>query len=140
MIYTDLGPCLKRESDGAFIPKDPANTDYARAVQEVAEGISTVEQPPAVDPTPARIAAAWSAADKIAREGVDENARARFTIWLIEPESSPAKKQAIRDCVAWMDQIWSRYAVVKAQIQAGQDAQFTFDTPCPYNFWQIAAL
>jgi hypothetical protein len=32
MIYTDLGQCLRRESDGAAIPKDPANRDYQEAL------------------------------------------------------------------------------------------------------------
>jgi hypothetical protein len=140
MIYTDLGHCLKRESDGAYIPKDLTNTDYDRALQEVAVGVSTIQQAPAVDPTPARIAAAWEAAHDLAIAAIDSDARDRFGIWFSDPDTSPAKRQAIKDCVAWMDSIWQTYGAVKAQILAGNDAKFQFSTPCPYTFWEVVAL
>lgn len=51
MIYTDIGTCLRRESDGASIPKDAANSDYSRALAEVVAGTSQiVAKPPPTKP------------------------------------------------------------------------------------------
>jgi hypothetical protein len=140
MIYTDLTTALRRESDGAFIPKDPANGDYARALQEVADGVSTIQQPAPIDPTPARISAAWEAANALAESVIDHNSREQFIVWLIDPTVSAARKAAIADCMTWMAGIWQTYAATKAQIVAGNDAKFSFDTPCPHTFWEVAAL
>jgi hypothetical protein len=39
LIKTNLGyECVQRVSDGAFIPFDPANTDYQAYLKWVAEG------------------------------------------------------------------------------------------------------
>ena len=47
MIYTDIGSSLRRESDGASIPKDPRNADYSRALAEVAAATSQIVAKPA---------------------------------------------------------------------------------------------
>ena len=47
MIYTNLGASLRRESDGASIPKDASNSDYARALAEVAASTSQIVAKPA---------------------------------------------------------------------------------------------
>jgi len=135
MIYTDMGPCLTRQSDGACIPKDPANRDYSEAL-----ATGTINVAPAVDPIPARIAAAWSAADIIASGAIDHNSREQFILWLIDPTSTPARKAAIAQCLTWMAGIWAAYATAKAQIQAGNAVVFSYPTPCPFTFWQVAAL
>lgn len=36
--YIDLGFCVRREADGALIPKDPANRDFAEFLAWVAAG------------------------------------------------------------------------------------------------------
>ena len=144
MIYTDLGHALKRESDGTWIPKDPANTDYARAVQEVANGGSTIEQPPA--PSTASLinaahSVAYESAKQMALAAIDIDARFKYNIWLIDPNSSAAQKAAIWEVYAWTDALWHEYATVRARILAGDlSARFSFSVPCPFTFWQIAAL
>ena len=135
MIYTDLGPSLRRESDGASIPKDPANRDYSEAL-----ATGTINVAPAVDPIPARIAAAWSAADRIASSAIDHNSREQFILWFIDPTSTPARKAAIAQCLTWMAGIWAAYATAKSQIQAGNAVAFSYSAPCPFTFWQVAAL
>lgn len=51
MIYTDLGHAIRRESDGASIPKDQENIDYSRALAEVANGTSQIAaKPPLTKP------------------------------------------------------------------------------------------
>jgi hypothetical protein len=37
--YTDAPCCIKRLSDNAFIPLDPANSDYAEFLVKQAEGV-----------------------------------------------------------------------------------------------------
>jgi len=135
MIYIDQGTCLTRQSDGACIPKDPGNRDYAEAL-----ATGTINIAPAVDPIPSRIAAAWSAADSIAFSAIDHNSREQFILWLIDPTSTPARKAAIAQCLTWMAGIWAAYATAKAQIQAGNAVVFSYPTPCPFTFWQVAAL
>ena len=135
MIYTDQGQSIRRESDGACIPKDPANRDYAEALAS-----GTINVAPAVDPIPARITAAWTAADRIAFAAIDHNSREQFILWLIDPTSTPARKAAIAQCLAWMAGIWAAYATAKAQIQTGNAVVFSYSTPCPFTFWQVAAL
>jgi len=93
-----------------------------------------------IDQTPARISAAWSAADIIASSAIDHNSREQFIIWLIDPTSTSARKAAIAQCLAWMAGIWAAYATAKAQIQAGNAVVFSYPTPCPFTFWQVAAL
>ena len=45
------GNCILRLTDNAFIPSDPANTDYQRFIQDVAEqGIEIVEGPDIIEP------------------------------------------------------------------------------------------
>ena len=135
MIYTDQGQSIRRESDGAIIGKDPGNRDYAEAL-----ATGTINAAPAVNPIPARLAAAWTAADAIAFSAIDHNSREQFILWLIDPTSTPAKKAAIAQCLAWMAGIWAAYAMAKAQIQAGNAVVFSYPTPCPFTFWQVAAL
>jgi hypothetical protein len=91
-----------------------------------------------IDQAPARIAAAWAAADALAVSTIDHNSRERFLAWLIDPATSSTKRQRIADVQAWMDSIWQHFYVVKAQITAGEDVQFNFATPCPWTFWDIA--
>lgn len=88
----------------------------------------------------ARISAAWSAADALAQSVIDHNSREQFIVWLINPSSSAAKKAAIGDCLAWMAGIWAAYEAVKSQILAGTDVQFSYVTPCPHTFWEVASL
>jgi hypothetical protein len=56
MYQLTTGDCVKRLADDAFIPPDPANTDYAAYLEWVAAG-NTPEPAPAppapVDLTPA---------------------------------------------------------------------------------------
>ena len=93
-----------------------------------------------IDQTPARIAAAWSAADRIASSAIDHNSREQFILWLIDPTSTPARKAAIAQCLTWMAGIWAAYATAKSQIQAGNAVAFSYPAPCPFTFWQVAAL
>jgi hypothetical protein len=134
-IYTSFERYIRRESDGACVPKDPANRDYQAALES-----GTIVTAPAADPIPARIAAAWSAADALAESAIDHNSREQFIVWLIDPSSSVARKQAIGACLTWMSQVWGTYAATKAQIIAGNDARFSFSTACPHTFWEVAQL
>lgn len=92
------------------------------------------------DYSASRIASAWSAADSIASSAIDHNSREQFILWLIDPTSTPARKAAIAQCLTWMAGIWAAYATAKSQIQAGNAVVFSYPTPCPFNFWQVAAL
>ena len=131
--YLDTGALLLR-SDGACVPKDPRNIDYLSAL---ASGAITVAAP--ADPAVARLSAAWQAADTAAREGIDDNARLRFVLWLIDPTSSAERRARIAACLAWADAIWADYATVKASILAGRDTRIATPSPCPYTFWEIAS-
>ena len=93
-----------------------------------------------VDPRPERIAAAWKAADAHASSGMDANSRASL-LWLaVDPACPTWRRERIQAVQAWWAAVWSHYAAVKQQINAGVDA--TFDTsvpgPCPFTIWQIA--
>lgn len=85
------------------------------------------------------IAEAWAHYDAVALEGVDLNARGRFTLWLIDPASSADRLAKIQENLQWIDAVWSHYAADKAAIEAGTFTDYTWDNiPCPYTFWEIA--
>ena len=97
------------------------------------------------DDLPAQIQARkdeeYDKANALALAGVDLNARAKYNVWLISPASSETRKSAIWSVDAWSDDLWQEYGAVRARILAGDlSARFTFSTPCPFTFWQIAAL
>jgi hypothetical protein len=48
--YTSEVSCINRHADNAFIPLDPANTDYQKYLEWVAEG-NTPLPPDAVEET-----------------------------------------------------------------------------------------
>jgi hypothetical protein len=93
-----------------------------------------------VDLRPERIAAAWKAADKHAASGMDANSRASL-LWLAMDPACPAwRRERIQAVQAWWAAVWSHYAAVKQQINAGVDAEFDPSIPgqCPFTIWQIA--
>jgi hypothetical protein len=97
------------------------------------------EGTPIADPDPIpvdqRITDAWSKADAIAKSGADDNSRARYLTWMIDPASSAERKARIAAVTAWMDAIWTAYAAFKAN----PVGEFTPpEDPCPFTFWQIA--
>ena len=63
------GDCILRTSDGAFIPPDPANTDYAAYLQWVEQGGTPEPAPKPVAPvelTPAeKLAASGLTVDEL---------------------------------------------------------------------------
>ena len=126
------------------VPVTEASSDYRRLLEEVAAGGAQIVDAPA--PSTASLIAArkdeeYEKANALVLEGVDLNARAKYNIWLISSASSEARKAAIWSIDAWTDDLWHEYAVVRARILAGDlSARFTFSVPCPFTFWQIAAL
>jgi hypothetical protein len=128
--------CIIRLADGACIPPDPANRDYADYLTWVAAGNAAHPAPgPSLQ---SLIDAQWSRADALVRAALDDNARARYLAWLID--GNPTQKQMVRDVQAWADGIWQSYAVAKAAIEAGDATATVLDPPaCPHDFWAIAA-
>jgi hypothetical protein len=108
-------------------------------------GVETIEHPAEhtieiIDTAPeeqaARIAVAWTAANAAAEAGADQNARARYLAWLIDPACPQARKDKILAVQAWMDAIWTSYAIYKASPVG--DFVLPAD-PCPHSFWDIAS-
>ena len=132
--------CIRRLSDGACIPSDPLNVDYAAYLVWVAEG-NTPLPAPVVDPKPALIAAAWSAADAHARQGLDENARASLLWYAMDPACPEWRKARIAAVQAWWAAVWVEYAAVRARIDTGESAIYDPATagPCPFSIWQLAS-
>ncbi len=63
---------IRRLSDGATIPPDPANTDYATYLRDVSAGVTVLDEDP-VDPKPsllAQIAALEATQHRAIREHV----------------------------------------------------------------------
>jgi len=89
----------------------------------------------------AAIAAAWTAADTFASDGMDVNSRSSL-LWLAMVPNCPQwRLKRIMEVQNWWSAIWTHYAMVKAQIEAGQDARFDPAVPgcCPFTIWQIAS-
>jgi hypothetical protein len=127
-----------------FTTEDPATVD-ARLAEHPCYGTPEEREVVITDRTPdalyARKEAEYEKAKKLALDAIDIDARFKYNIWLIDPTASAAKKAAIWEVYAWTDALWQEYAVVRARILAGDtSAVFSFATPCPYNFWQVAAL
>ena len=126
------------------VPVTEASSDYRRLLEEVAAGEVQIVDAPA--PSTASLIAArkdeeYEKANALALAGVDLNARAKYNVWLISPTSSEVRKSAIWSVDAWSDDLWQEYGAVRARILAGDlSARFSFSTPCPFTFWQIAAL
>ena len=52
MYQLTTSTSIKRLSDGAFIPPDPANTDYAAYLAWLEEGNTPLPAPPEPEPAP----------------------------------------------------------------------------------------
>ena len=117
----------------------------ARLAEHACYGSPEEREVVTTDDLPVKIAvvhaAAYEAANAMALAAIDLNARGKYQIWLISPASSQARKSAIWSVDAWSDDLWQEYGAVRARILAGDlSARFSFSTPCPFTFWQIAAL
>jgi hypothetical protein len=99
---------------------------------------TTAIPPPA--PVPVRttaelISRAWAATDAACRAGADENSRARYLAWLIDPATSAAKREKILAVQAWMDALWLAYAAYRAN----PVGDFVLPAvACPWSFWDVA--
>lgn len=91
--------------------------------------------PPDPPPADQLVAEAWAKADAIARAGADDNSRARYLMWMIDPSSSATRKARIAAVTAWIDGVWTAYAAFKANPIGDFQPP---STPCPFTFWQIA--
>jgi len=107
-------------------------------IEHPSERIVTIAE---IDESPARLTAAWVAANAYAREGMDENSRASL-LWLaVDPECPQWRRDRIVEVQAWWSALWSiHYAEVRIRIVAGEDARFdpTIVGICPWTIWQIA--
>ena len=97
-----------------------------------------VAEPSPVSFEPA-IADLWQQADALASSLADQNARARFLAWLIDPSTPQAAKGLIAQLQSAMDSIWEQYAAGKAAILAGTEpAPIEAPSDLP-TFWDVAA-
>jgi hypothetical protein len=88
---------------------------------------------------PTTVERLWCQADMIVNTAVDNNARARYLAWLIDPTTSTTKQQRIKQVLAWADSVWTAYRAAKTAVQAGDlSAELPELAPCPYTFWDIA--
>jgi len=85
-----------------------------------------------------RIATLWAEADALALSLADQNSRARYIVWLIDPATPPEAKALIGQVQAAMDGLWMQYARAKAAILAGEEpAPWVVPDGVP-DFWAIA--
>jgi hypothetical protein len=109
---------IVRDSDGAFIPEDPLNSDYAAYLQWVAAGNTAKD--PAVDPAALQaklVAFVQSIMDSKAQSYHYDNLTTAVTY--AEEPSVPkfqTEGQAFR---AWRSQVWATAYSILAEVQAG---------------------
>ena len=101
--------------------------------------VESINEPPPFDPDK-MIDDAWKLADALAAQYANNNARARYLVWLIDPSTSATIKGKIFAVLASMDHIWKHYYTVVGTIRAGYPAVFNsaLVPPCPHTFGEIA--
>ena len=132
---------------GVWSTDDPPVFDPAaviehpeQVIEHPAEYEVTITDTAAEDKA-AAISAAWTAADAFARDGMDVNSRSSLLWIAMDPNCPQWRLERIMEVQNWWSAIWTHYATVKAQIEAGQDARFdpVVPGPCPLTIWQIAS-
>jgi len=100
--------------------------------------ILTVDEAATIDKD-GLIHAAWLLANSTGLAYADENARARYILWLIDPAAKPSVKTKIIEIQTAMDSIWQHYYTVKAMITAGIPTVFDMNQilPCPHTFIDV---
>lgn len=95
-------------ADGANIPADAANTDYAQYLQWLSAGNTPRPADPPPDPEPARIAALWQAAHDYEYAQISGSAIGLLAMGVMQ---SKPKCLAVQ---AWIKTIWTEYYTRKA--------------------------
>jgi hypothetical protein len=125
MTHSDYTTFIRRESDGAIIPKDSANRDYQEALES-----GTIVAAPAVDPIPAKRAAFVASIQRL----LDSAAQARgyddiSTAVTYADEPSVARFQAEgRAFRAWRSLVWASAYQVLDDVLNGRRAEPTIES------------
>lgn len=82
-------------------------------------------------------------AKKLASDGADNEARARYLAYLADPACEPERRARIVAVQEWSDSVFAEYVRVKERIYAG-DPSAAFDPralpPCPYAWDEIIGV
>jgi hypothetical protein len=125
MIYTDYTNSIRRESDKASIPKDPANRDYQEALKS-----GTINPASAVDPIPVKRAAFVASIQRL----LDSAAQARgyddiSTAVTYADESAVLKFQTEgRAFRAWRSLVWAAAYQVLDDVLSGRRTEPTIES------------
>lgn len=117
---SDVSGVVVRLSDNAFIPADPANTDYQAYLEWLAEGNTPLPVDP---PTPEQIMSRLEARVQL---WLDEQARAlgyddiKSAVSYAEEPAVPKFQQEGQALRRLRSLAWARCYEILAQVQAGQ--------------------
>lgn len=131
-ILTDSPSIIVRIADGAHIPADPANTDYQRYLEWLAEGNTPLPVDP---PTPEQIMA--ECVDRTQKR-LDDFARSRgydniLSACTYATSTVPKFQKEGQYCVEARDATWAKLYEILAEVEAGT-------RPMPSGFADVEPL